>query len=198
MLEGAPQGPRQRAKMALIPFKLTYEEFCQLPESVLPHELIDGELRMSAAPSWKHQETLGNIHDPVRRHARGGRLGRVAMAPIDVVLDPDRPLVLQPDLVFVGQDRIGIIRDKVYGAPDLVVEISSANGALFDRTEKAALYAQYGVREYWLVDPEAETVEVRRLAPGGYESLGLFRRGDVVRSLVLPDLRLAVDDIFAA
>jgi len=184
--------------MALTPFKLTYEEFCRLPESVLPHELIDGELRMSAGPNRKHQEVLGNIHDPVRRHARERRLGRVAMAPIDVVLDPSRPLVLQPDLVFVSQSRIRIIRDRVDGAPDLVVEIFSGSGAVFDRTEKAALYAQYGVREYWLVGPEAETVEVRRLEPHGYETIGVYRRGDTLFSDMLPDLRLTVDEVFAA
>ncbi len=184
--------------MALTPFKLTYEEFCHLPESMLPHELIDGELRMPAAPNTRHQDILGNIYVPVRHHVRARDLGRVLLSPVDVVLDQARPLVLQPDLLFVGKERLGVIRDKVYGAPDLTVEIFSGSGALFDRTEKAALYAQHGVRECWLVDPDAEAVEVRRLAPAGYETIGVFGRGDFVRSAVLPDLRLSVDDVFAA
>ena len=184
--------------MALTPFKLTFEEFCQLPESMLPHELIDGELRMPAAPNVKHQVILGNIYTPFRHHVRERNLGRVLLSPVDVVLDQARPLVLQPDLLYVARDRMGIIRDKVYGAPDLTVEIFSGSGALFDRTEKAALYAQYGVREYWLVDPDAETVEVRRLERHGYETVGLFRRGETLRSALLPEFQLSVNEIFAA
>lgn len=183
--------------MALTPIKLTFEEYCQLPESNLPHELIDGELRMPAAPIWRHQRISGNVFVPLRSHAEGRGLGYVVHSPIDVVLDPNRPLVLQPDVLYIARERAAIIRDKVYGAPDLVVEIFSGGGGLFDRTEKAAFYAQYGVREYWLVDPDAETVEVRRLEAGRYETIGVFRRGDMLRSHLLPDLRLPVDQIFA-
>lgn len=151
--------------MGITPIKLSYEEFCQLPESVLPHELIDGELRMPAAPNGRHQEILGNIYRPLDRHVRERGLGRVALPPLDVVLDPSRRLVLQPDLLYVSRERPGIIRDKVYGAPDLVVEIYSGSGALFDRTEKAAFYVQ---------------------------------RGQILRSIPFPDLRLPLDDIFTA
>lgn len=184
--------------MAVTPIKLSFEEFCQFPESNLPHELINGELRMPAAPTWRHQEILGNIYVALRRHVKEKNLGRVALAPVDVVLDRTRPLVLQPDVLYVSRERAGIIQDKVYGAPDLTVEIFSGGGAVFDRTEKAAFYAQYGVREYWLVDPDAETVEVRRLQPQGYETVGRFARGDTLRSTLLPDLELPADQIFAA
>ncbi len=184
--------------MSLTPFKLNFEEFCQLPESVLPHELVDGELRMPAAPNVRHQLILSNTEDALRRHVREKHLGIVIQSPVDVVLDKARPLVLQPDLIYIRPDRTQIIQDKVYGAPDLAVEVSSGSGALFDRTEKAALYAQYGVREYWLIDPDAETVEVRRLEPHGFETIGVFRRGQALCSIVLLGLRLSVDDIFAA
>jgi Uma2 family endonuclease len=183
--------------MALTPIKLTFEDYCQLPESMLPHELIDGELRMPAAPIRRHQRVIGNIYLVLRPHVESRGLGTVELAPVDVVLDPERPLVVQPDLLFVARDRIVIIRDKVYGAPDLTVEVVSRSGVLFDRTEKAALYAQYGVREYWLVDPDAEAVEVRRLEKRGYETIGVFRRGDLVRSTLFPDLHLSIEQIFA-
>ena len=183
--------------MAITPIKLTFEEFCQLPESMLPHELIDGELRMPAAPNWRHQRILLHILRLIASYVEELRLGFVVMAPIDVMLDRTRPLVLQPDLVYISRESAGIISDKIYGAPDLTVEILSGSGALFDRTEKAALYAQYGVREYWLVDPDGEAVEVRRLEPGGYEAIGRFGRGDTLRSFIFPDLQLLVDQIFA-
>lgn len=184
--------------MAVVPIKLSFEEFCQLPESNLPHELIDGELRMPAAPNWRHQEILGNVYVALREHVKHRDLGYVALAPVDVVLDRSRPLVLQPDVLYVSRERAGIVQDKVYGAPDLTVEIFSGGGAVFDRTEKAAFYAQYGVREYWLVDPDAETVEVRRLEPQGYEITGRFGHGDAIRSTLFPDLVLPWDQVFAA
>ncbi len=184
--------------MAITPIKLSFEEFCQLPESNLPHELVDGELRMPAAPNRRHQRILGNIYLALRAHVEDRGLGSVELAPIDVVLDRDRPLVLQPDLLYLSRERASVARDKVYGAPDLTVEISSGSGAVFDRTEKATFYAQYGVTEYWPVDSDAETVEVRRLEAHGYETLGRFRRGDALRSALFPDLHLPLDRIFAA
>ena len=184
--------------MALTPITLTFEEYCQLPESLLPHELIDGELRMPAAPIRRHQLVIGNIYLILRPHVESRGLGTVELAPVDVVLDQERPLVVQPDLLYVSRERAGIVRDKVYGAPDLSVEVASRSGALFDRTEKAALYAQYGVREYWLVDPDTESVEVRRLEKSGQEVIGVFRRGEVLRSTLFPDLHLPIDEIFTA
>lgn len=183
--------------MGLMPIKLTFEEFCQLPESNLPHELIDGELRMPAAPNWRHQRILAHIHRALAGFAEDRGLGYVIQSPVDVVLDRDRPLVLQPDLLFIGRERAGIAAEKVYGAPDLTVEVFSGGGGLFDRTEKAAFYAQYGVREYWLVDPDAETIEVRRLQPQGYETIGVFARGDTLRSTIFPELRLPLSQLFA-
>jgi len=182
--------------MSLTPIKLTYAEFCALPETVQPHELINGELRMPAAPNRKHQMVLGNLYALLRTYVRERNLGWVYFAPIDVVLDRDRPLVLQPDLLFVSRERAHLLGERIFGAPDLVVEIFSPGGATFDRTEKAAWYAQYGVREYWLVDPEAETVEVRRLEPGGYELLGVYRRGDTLRSALLSEFALPISEVF--
>ena len=184
--------------MAITPIKLSLEEFCQLPESNLPHELIDGELRMPAAPIRRHQRIIGNIYLVLRPHVEGRNLGSVELAPVDVVLDQERPLVVQPDLLYVSRGRAGIIRERIYGAPDLTVEVCSRGGAVFDRTEKAAFYAQYGLWEYWLVDPDAETIEVRRLEPHGYETVGRFARGENLRSTLFPDLGLPVDQIFAA
>ena len=184
--------------MALTPFRVTYEEFCQLPESMLLHELIDGELRTAGAPPVRHQEVVGNLLLALHSYVKSRQLGFVVPGPVDVVLDRDRPLVLQPDILYISRERSAIAQDKVYGAPDLTVEVFSPGGALFDRTEKSAFYAQYGVREYWLVDPGAETVEVRCLEPQGYETVGPFRRGETLRSILFPDLRLSVDEIFAA
>lgn len=183
--------------MPIAPIKLTFDEYCALPVTTQPHELIDGELRMPAAPHRRHQEISANIHEALRHHVRSRALGRVLYAPVDVVLDRERPLVVQPDILFISTGRFGTLGDKVYGAPDLVVEILSPGGELFDRTEKAVLYGQYGVREYWLADPTTETIEVRRLDASGQEVLGVYRRGNTLRSNLLPHFSLPVDDAFA-
>lgn len=183
--------------MPITPIKLTFDEYCVLPETTQPHELINGELRMPAAPNRRHQEISLNIVVPLHHHVRSRGLGCVLYAPVDVVLDRDRPLVVQPDILFVSSARFGILGDKVYGAPGLVVEILSPGGETFDRTEKAAFYAQYGVREYWLVDPTTETIEVRRLDLSGQEILGIYGRGDTLQSHILPDFSLPIDTAFA-
>ncbi len=93
-------------------------------------------------------------------------LGQDYFAPFDVVLsDTD---AVQPGLLFVSKDRLHIVTaDNVQGAPDLVVEICSPSTARLDWTAKRELYACHGVREYWIVDPEAATVAV--LLPDGGE-----------------------------
>lgn len=182
--------------MGLTPFKVTYDQSCELPETTQPDELIDGELRMPAAPNRRHQEILGRLYLAIAPHVKSHSMGHVVYSPIDVVLDRARPLVLEPDLLFVSHSRAHILGVRIFGAPDLVIEILSPAGGPFDRTEKAAHYAQYEVREYWLVDAEAETVEVRELEPRGYESVGVFGRGAGVRSVILPDLSFPGDGIF--
>jgi Uma2 family endonuclease len=76
------------------------------------------------------------------------------------VLDEHAALVVQPDLVFVSRNRAHIIRDRVWGAPDLVVEVLSRRTATHDRTNKLEWYRHYGVRECWLTDPALKSVEV--------------------------------------
>jgi Uma2 family endonuclease len=153
---------------------------------------------MPPAPNLRHQAILGRLYVAFHTHVEAGRLGHVYLSPVDVVLDRERPLVLQPDLVFVSTARQAILGDRIYGAPDLVVEVFSPGGATFDRTEKVAWYARYGVLECWLVDPDAETVEVRQLLPGGIGVLGVFRGRDLIRSRVLPEFSPVSGDLFSA
>jgi Uma2 family endonuclease len=103
---------------------------------------------------------------------------------MDVVLDYDNALVLQPDVMFISHEREAIIRDFVHGPPDLVVEVTSLGTARYDRTEKSEWYRRYGVREYWLVDPSQHTVTVLDLSSAGKEWTVQAR--ERVRSSVLP------------
>jgi Uma2 family endonuclease len=112
------------------------------------------------------------------------------------VLDRERALVVQPDVMFISESRLGICKERIWGAPDLVVEVLSSATRRHDCTMKVAWFKAYGVRECWLVDPVARTVDVLNLAAPGTVSRS-FENGQFVRSTVLPRLRLRVDAVFA-
>ena len=105
--------------------------------------------------------------------------------------------VVQPDLLFVSNERMHIITPAgVRGAPDLVVEILSPATAERDRGYKRALYARNGVKEYWIVGTDAGVVTVLLLGDDGYEVIGTFGEGDTLTSPTLEGFSLKVDDVF--
>lgn len=177
---------------------ITYEHYRTLSASTDErYELIDGDLYMVPASSLSHQAISMNVVRRFDRHARETNRGRVFHAPLDVVLgDGEKRSVVQPDIVFISNERKEIMtEDKVVGAPDVVVEILSSGTAGRDRGAKKALYARCGVREYWVVDPELETVEV--FSPGANEFEPVrYSQGDTVVSTVLPGFEMLVGDVF--
>ncbi|MCS7197903.1 MAG: Uma2 family endonuclease [Candidatus Bipolaricaulota bacterium] len=105
--------------------------------------------------------------------------------------------VVQPDIFLVAKDRLQIIREEeVRGAPDLVIEVLSPSTVEKDRLFKRRLYAKYGVREYWLVDPQTRSIEVLTLTEQGYGRAGLYHSNEELRSPLLPELRFPVSEIF--
>ena len=118
----------------------------------------------------------------------------LAIAPVDVILDRERALVLQPDVLFVATERLGIIRDQVW-APDLVVEGPSPGTERRDRAQKLEWFRQYGVRECWLVDPRQELVTVVDMtgAPPAQRTAG---GGHTIQSSVLPGLEATAAAVF--
>ncbi len=174
--------------------KFTYEDYCLLPED-RRYEVIDGEPFVTPAPTPKHQEIVlalaRLLADLVQTHG----LGKVYVSPCDVVLSKFD--VLQPDVFFIGRDRLATIGEKyIDGAPDLVIEVLSPTTASRDREAKAKRYATFGVREMWLVDPAARTIEVLINKGEGFERRLLAVGSDVIRSIVLKDLELAAERIF--
>ncbi len=144
-----------------------YEEYYKL-EDDQRYEVIDGRLLMAPAPDTWHQDWLGNLHVLTTLYARKKKLGRVFIAPVDVVLDPEN--VVQPDLVFVAAKNLGIIEKRaIFGAPDLVVELLSPSSVRRDRHTKMNLYARFGVKEYWIGDAANRSLEIFTLADGRYE-----------------------------
>jgi Uma2 family endonuclease len=167
---------------------LTVEGYFQLPESMRPMELVFGFVREPPAPGYGHQSAVTRLTVLLALHVREHDLGQVCVSPVDVVLDASAGLVVQPDIIFVAHANRGIVRDRVWGAPDLVVEILSPGTEKRDRTTKLGWYQRYGVTEAWLVDAAKLSIEVIGLTPGRKDpAYADVFTGDVpMRSAVLP------------
>ncbi len=177
--------------------KFTYEDYLTTPEDKR-YELLDGDLIMVPAPNLKHQHVLGNLHYHLRRFITEHGTGRLLLAPCDVFLsDTD---VVQPDLLFVSREREHLLSggENVQGAPDLVIEILSPSTETKDRGVKRELYGRYGVTEYWLVDPMAETISIHRQRGGVLAVTDVLGRKETLRSPLLAGLELHLDDVFSS
>ena len=176
----------------------TYEEFMSLPEGdPYRYELIDGDLCMTPAPNTRHQEISMNLSEIIRHFLRTNPLGKVFAAPYDVVFSQEPPQVVEPDLVFVSKDRLSLITEKnLQGAPDLLVEILSEGTSRRDRREKHSLYERFGVPEYWIVDPDQNTVQVFRRTGKRYAPAREFGINDRLETPLLPGLSILLSEVF--
>lgn len=175
---------------------MTTAEYLQTPETVLPRELACGTLRVAESPTTNHQRVVRELAFAVGAHVRDLRLGEVLFAPMDVILDSGANLVVQPDLLFVSQARAHIVSDRVYGPPDLVIEVLSPHPRIGILEERVGWYAKHGVRECWLVNLPQRQIAVLAFARGVIAERTLHAGRDRVSSGVLPDIALRPHDIF--
>jgi Uma2 family endonuclease len=176
--------------------RYTYDDYRQLPEGA-PYELIRGHLARSPSPSPRHQIVQANLFFALSQFDRANQAGRVVSAPIDVQLADTS--VVQPDLLYMRRDRLDHIGEQsIEGAPDLVVEILSPATAHRDLTEKKRLYEEYDVREYWVVDPDSETVAVFGNTENGFEQAARIVERGTVESTVLEGFETGVADLFSS
>jgi Uma2 family endonuclease len=154
-------------------------------------EILNGNLWLIHAPGTKHQAVTLRMAVALHRHIDAGDLGQVFQAPYDVVLS--RANVIQPDILFVRKERRGMVSEiNLQGAPDLVIEVLSQGTRERDIKLKRKIYADFGIPEYWIVDPVFETVEVLIWSEMGYASAGVCRNSDRLYSpLLLLDLPLS-------
>ncbi|HXV84026.1 MAG TPA: Uma2 family endonuclease [Candidatus Binatia bacterium] len=175
---------------------LTYGDYCELPNDRNRYEILDGELSVTTAPAIKHQITLGNLHRILATHVFANRIGRLLLAPTDVILAA--ATIVQPDLVFVGSDRSQVITTRgVEGAPTLVVEILSPATHRIDRVTKAQLYAKHNVPNYWLIDPDQQTLEAYELVTDHYDLAASASDAEVFALSIFPGLSIQLSDLSA-
>ena len=175
--------------------KYTVADYLTTPDDKR-YQLLDGELILAPSPTDRHQAIMGTLFFLLYQHNLGTGSGHVRMAPLDVHLSEYD--LTQPDLLFVSNDRASIITAaNIQGAPDLVVEIPSSSTERFDRGYKRTMYARNGVREYWLVDPAGETVEVMTAAEEGFVTESIYQRDQILVSPLLPGLSIELNRIFS-
>jgi len=174
--------------------KFTYEDYRQMPDD-RRYELLEGELVMAPSPITAHQRVSGRLEFLLREFVLKNNLGEVFDAPFDVVLSEEN--VVQPDILFVSRERSSIITaDNITGAPDLVIEIVSPATEYRDREIKRKLYAKYGVKEYWLADPDKQTIEVMELSEEGFKTRDVYGKGKMVHSSTLVGLSFDPREVF--
>lgn len=141
--------------------KLTYDDYVLLPNDGKRHEIINGRHYMNVAPSPRHQAVSRHIKFQLYQQIELPGLGEVIDAPIDVQFGESD--VVQPDIVVVLKENRIITTTKVKGVPDLVIEVLSPSNRKHDQQLKRQLYEQAGVPEYWIVDPENQSIEQLKL-----------------------------------
>lgn len=173
--------------------RLTYDDYLRMPAG-LRYELVEGDMRMVPSPSTLHQEVSKRLGRLLLERLEDQGMGRVYDAPYDVVLSQHN--VVQPDLLFISSARLGIIgKANVQGPPDLVIEILSESTEEWDRVTKRRVYERYGVRELWIVDLQARSIEVAYRDGSGLTTVGTYPSGATVVSILYPDLTVSVADL---
>lgn len=152
----------------------TYSDYAALPDDSNRYEIVDGVLYVAPAPTTFHQSANNLLATYLTMYIQFTGLGRVFAAPTDVELGPHD--VVQPDVIVVlNGSQATIIPSRIVDALDLVVEIGSPSTSGYDWSEKQDAYARALVAEFWVADPNAQTIELLVLDGGAYRSLGLFQ-----------------------
>ncbi len=178
--------------------KVPYEEFLEIDKNSNDNlELIDGDIYLLAAPSVAHQAVVTNLSTEFGIYFKDKEC-RHFVAPFDVVLeDGNKTHKVQPDLTVIC-DKRGLGEQNYKGVPTLVVEVLSPSTASKDYIKKMGLYMGIGIKEYWIISPKNNTVEVFLLREDGFFSEPtIYSKDDVVKSGIFEDLEIKLSDIFA-
>jgi Uma2 family endonuclease len=183
---------------------LTYGDYLLLPTITQRYDIIDGEMAMAASPTWEHQDIIGNLYLALRLYLGTHQRGRVIFAPCDILMQREPLRTRQPDLfIFLsGRDDVGDLeslrtQSLIEVAPDITIEVISKHETRRSRADKIEDYRRLGVKECWIVSPQAQTVEVLRLSSESMHTVGIYGVGMYIRSEILEGLELLIDDIFA-
>jgi len=175
--------------------RLTYEDYQYLPSDGRRYELVEGELCVTPAPDPFHQTVSRRLQHALMAQLEDNGVAFVFNAPVDVILS--ETTVLEPDLVILRQSRKELISKRgIEGPPDVVVEILSPASRGQDRHLKRSTYAQYGIGEYWIVDPDIGLIEVHVLEGRGYKLAARFDRASTLSSAAFDEIAVPLASVF--
>lgn len=176
--------------------RMEADAFLELPDDGYKYELLDGVVVMSPRPSPAHQSAGGEVYLQLAKYLADHPVGRVFYE-VDVHLGAGPSggdIVYAPDLIFVAADRVRSMQERIVGAPDLVMEVISRGSRRMDTTTKRADYERFGVKEYWIVDPQREAMTFLRLEQGKFVEVAATSGG--LSSVAVPGFVLDVERVF--
>ena len=160
-------------------------------------QIINGKEIMSQSPKIRHQKISKKLNRIIENFVEREELGEVYYAPLDVIFEENINRV-QPDLIFISKDNLGIAgEDWIRGTPELLVEIVSKNSFHLDTIEKKQLYEKFGVKEYWIILPEYDNIEIYFLRDGRFELFSSASGTEVIESRLLAGLHFQADFLFS-
>ena len=177
--------------------RLTYDDLARMPDDGTRHEIIDGVHYVTPAPAVRHQILAMRLGAAISVYLDVHPLGEILGAPVDTVFTQWD--VVEPDLVFVADDQRSILTEpNIQGAPALVVEVLSPGTKKRDLGVKKDLFDRGGVREYWIVDPKANTVTIHRRGGDGrlVKIQSLPADANVITTPLLPGFSLSLEKLF--
>jgi len=177
----------------------TYDDLLELPDDGRHYEILDGELIVNASPIPRHQRVAFRLASILDAYVEANRIGLIYTA-LDVVFT--QQWVVEPDILYISNARKSIIKQtNVVGAPDLAVEVLSDSTRKRDEVIKRKAYEDFGVDEYWIVDPLLESFKIyRRNASGRYErafDISTETEGAMITSPLFPELQISLARVFA-
>ncbi len=176
--------------------RYTAAEYEMLEEGA-PFQLINSDLIMSPSPLFLHQQIVLNIAVKIKlflQHTESK--GEIIISPMDVKLDEEN--IFQPDLLYISEDRKAeLIKDRIEGAPDMIIEILSPSTAYYDLRQKKDIYEKYGVKEYIIIDPIQQNAELYVLEEARFLLKQKSAKPEILHSALLPGLDFDLAKIFA-
>lgn len=181
---------------------LTYEQYLAEEEVNLRYDILDGVRIFMVNPTRRHQKIAFQIAKPLDTYNQNADFGEMYLAPCDVLVTKVPLRTRQPDVLLISHAQLAKCPpdtepNALEAAPELVIEILSPSEMRSIRTAKIRDYCAIGVKECWVVSPDLETVEVLVLASAGVKSVATYGRDETLLAATVPNLTIAVADIFA-
>ena len=177
---------------------VSLEEFLEMDKVEDRLEYFNGEVIYLPSPSVDHQRILLNIAAEFRNYFRS-KSCEVFISPLDVWLtnkEKTAKVKVQPDLIVIC-DKTGLMENAYEGVPVLVIEIISTSNQTHDRIRKYSTYMEFGIKEYWMVNPKLKTIEVYIFEEDEYKQVAIYKGSDCAASQIFDGLDILLEEVFS-